>query len=309
MILVFLIVILFSIPLFFAFRYRSFIESFLSPNQEISNILILGKGGVGHEAPDLTDTIIVASVSSNRIKLISLPRDIWVPEIRAKLNSAYYWGKQKDQGFKIADESVTRIAGQNIDYNVVVDFSIFKSIVDSLGGIEVEVENEFTDQKYPIAGLENDLCNGDKTFACRYETIKFEKGKQIMDGETALKFVRSRNAQGDEGTDFAREERQQLVISAIKNKTLSSEVLLNPLKIKFLWEATLNSIETDIPQEILGELTRKAFDSRNNVGSVVIPEEMLINPPISLKYDRQYVFIPKTGSWSEVQKWIKSVFN
>ncbi len=304
-----LIAILVLIPTILALRFRWFIGPFLSPFEGRVNVLVLGKGGVGHDAPDLTDTMMLASVSSEKTNLISLSRDIWAPEIRAKLNSAYYWGKFRKEGFKLADESVGKITGVNVDYNLVIDFSVFKEVVDSLGGIEVDVQNSFTDEKYPIEGRENDLCDGNGTYTCRYETLTIQKGKQMMDGETALKFVRSRNAEGDEGTDFAREARQQLVIAGIKNKVLSAEVILNLLKIRTLWNIGMDSIETDIPQNMLGVLARKAFDSRDNINSVVIPEEMLINPPISRIYDNQYVFVPKTGNWEEVQKWIQDLLN
>ena len=287
---------------FLFLNYGNFINSFLRPPEENINVLILGKGGMGHEAPDLTDTVIFASVSDKKIALVSLPRDIWVPEIRAKLNSAYFYGK-----LPLAKSTAEKVVGVPVDYGLIIDFSGFKEIIDVLGGIEVDVQNSFTDEKYPVAGRENDLCEGDKTYACRYETISFQEGKQMMDGETALKFVRSRNAEGDEGTDFAREARQQLVISAIKNKVLSLEVFLNPGKIKSLWKVMMKSIETDIPQEVLGGLSRKTFDARGSVDSVVIPEGMLTNPPVSARYDNQYVLIPVAGDWSEIQKWVETI--
>ena len=66
------------------------------------------------------------------------------------------------------------------------------------------IPKAFTDSQYPIAGKENDACGGDATFACRYKTVQFQAGSQHMDGKTALMYVRSRHAEGDEGTDFAR---------------------------------------------------------------------------------------------------------
>lgn len=306
-VLIVLLGILVLIPSLLIFKFRSVIVPFFTLQNQTANILILGKGGLGHEAPDLTDTMILASVSNQKINLVSLPRDIWVPEIRAKLNSAYYWGKQKNEGFRLVDDSVEKITGVKVDYNLVIDFSVFKNLIDSLGGVEVNVQNSFTDAKYPIEGKENDLCGGDATFSCRYETITFEKGNQVMDGEKALKFVRSRNAIGDEGTDFAREARQQLLISAIKNKVLSPEVILNPIKIKSVWSIFMSSIETDISRESLGKIAKSAFDARNNISSNVIPENFLVHPPISTKYDKQYVLIPRTGDWNQVQKWISDL--
>lgn len=276
-----------------------------------TNILILGKGGVGHDAPDLTDTIIFASFSHQepQIILISLPRDIWIPTLRAKLNSVYYWGNQRQPngGIVLSKATVEEIVGQPVHYAAVIDFSGFRKVIDVIGGVEVDVERGFVDERYPIPGREDDLCEGDPEFKCRYETIRFEKGKQIMDGETALKFVRSRNAQGDEGTDIAREIRQQKVITALKDKILSREVLLMPKKLFSLKDAILDSTETDIDSSAAAIIARRALNARNNVASYVIPEEFLENPPISPRYDNLYVFIPASGDWSRLQEWVECV--
>jgi len=276
------------------------------------NILVLGKSGEGHAAPDLTDTIMFTSISLNNpsIRLISIPRDIWIPEIRAKINSAYYWGKEKDNdGLFLSKNLVEGIIGQSIHYVVVFDFSSFTKIIDVLGGVEVNVERSFIDEKYPIAGKENDLCDGDKLFKCRYETITFIEGKQLMDGETALEFVRSRNAQGDEGTDIAREQRQQKIIIAVKNTVLSTKTLLNPKKMWGIWDILKETVETNISEQPGVIIARMILEARKNVKSSVISQDFLINPPISSKYDNQYVFIPKAGNWFEVEIWVKDFFN
>jgi len=273
------------------------------------NILILGKSGEGHAAPDLTDTIMFISISLNNpsIRLISIPRDIWIPEIRAKINSAYYWGKEKDNdGLFLSKNLVEGIVGQPIHYVVVFDFSSFIKIIDLLGGVEVNVERSFTDEKYPIFGKENDLCEGDRTYKCRYEIVTFNQGKQFMDGETALKFVRSRNAQGDEGTDIAREERQQKIITAVKNTILSSRTLLSPKKMWGIWKVLKETVETNIDEPSAVILARRTLNARENIKSSVIPKDFFVNPPISSKYDNQYVFVPRNNNWDEVKNWINS---
>ena len=273
-----------------------------------TNILVMGKGGAGHDAPDLTDTIMFVSVpSDNRpLSIISLPRDIWIPALRAKLNSTYYWGNQKEDGggIVLAKSTVEEIVGQTIQYAVIIDFSGFKNIIDAIGGVEVNVEQAFIDEKYPIAGKENDPCGGDPEYKCRYETIEFKKGLQSMDGESALKFVRSRNAEGDEGTDLAREARQEKVIQAIKNKVLSADVLFSPKRMKALIGAVRTSTETDMDIDVAAILARRVLEDRENVKSNVLGEEFLLNPPISAKYDSLYVFIPKAGNWNEVHNWV-----
>jgi len=276
------------------------------------NVLILGKSGEGHAAPDLTDTIMFSSISFNNssIRLISIPRDIWIPEIRAKINSAYYWGKEKDNdGLFLSKNLVEGILGQPIHYVVVFDFSSFIKMIDVLGGIEVNVEESFVDEKYPIAGRENDFCDGDKLYKCRFETITFKEGNQLMNGETALKFVRSRNALGSEGTDIAREQRQQKIIVAVKNTILSSNTLLSPRKIWGIWNILKDTVETNFDESSAVVVARKIFDAREDIKSSVIPENFLINPPISSKYDNQYIFVPKNGSFSYIQEWLKDFIN
>ncbi|MBI2066068.1 LCP family protein [Candidatus Woesebacteria bacterium] len=273
-----------------------------------TNILILGKGGEGHAASELTDTIIFASIShdSPKITLVSLPRDIWIPEIRAKANSAYYWGKQKIEGggLILAKSTIEEIVGQPVHYGLVVDFSGFTKIIDFMGGIDVDVKRGFIDEKYPIPGKENDECEGDREFRCRYETIRFESGIQKMDGATALKFVRSRNAEGEEGTDIARAKRQQKVLLGIRQKILSPTTLLSPRKLLSIWKVVKSSIESDISADIGAVFVRRVLDAREEINTFVLAEELLENPPVSPRYDNQYVFIPKAGDWSEVHKWI-----
>ncbi|MEK7188576.1 MAG: LCP family protein [Patescibacteria group bacterium] len=299
-------------------KYLSYVNSFIfTPRTKIestsgrTNILILGKAGSGQVAPDLTDTIIFVSLSlwEPKLVMVSIPRDIWIPEIRAKLNSAYYWGNQKQAGggLTLAKSTVEEIMGTPVQYGLVIDFSGFKKIIDMLGGIEVMVENSFVDKKFPIPGKENDLCEGDPQFKCRWETIKFDQGKALMDGETALKFVRSRNSEGDEGTDLAREARQQKVLTAIKERALSGQTIFSPQKIISLLGIIKEILETDIDGNAASILTRRFLASRNNIKSFVIPENLLVRPPISPRYDNQYVFIPKDDSWQEVQKGLENI--
>lgn len=281
------------------------VEKISSDNGRV-NILIMGTAGSDHEGSDLTDTMILISVSltSPKITMISIPRDLWIPEIRTKINSAYHYG-----GIALAKESTQRVLGIPIHYGVLLNFSGFKDIVNVLGGITVNVETEFTDPLYPIRGKENDLCDGDKSLSCRYETLHFNSGLQNMDGDTALKFVRSRHAEGIEGTDLARGARQQKVISAIESKIMDPKVLLNPNKSLKIWNVVMGSIETDMNMESGAIVARYVYKSIRIVNKYLIPENLLINPPTSTKYDKQYVFVPKVGNgnWNEVHDWVTQI--
>jgi len=290
-----------------------------------TNILLLGKGGAGHEAPNLTDTIILVSIDNRTpdIFTLSIPRDIWMPAIRAKINSAYYWGNQKENtsgydngvgsgGLVLSKASVEEIVGIPVHYAVVMDFNGFKEAIDTVGGIEVEVKEGFRDDKFPIPGKEDDKCGDDPEFKCRYETIEFRKGRQTMDGETALKFVRSRHSEGDEGTDFAREERQQQIIRAFREKLTSREILTSPKTWLAIKSVAQKYTETDVTDEESAVILRYLFNARKNIESEVLPEEFLENPPLSERYDNQYVLIPRDDDpetpehdWSRVHEWIR----
>lgn len=268
-----------------------------------ANFLVLGIAGKGYTGEDLTDSVLFTSLNNQTGKtlVLSLPRDIWIPSLRTKLNSIYHY-----QGLSETKKLVADILGQPIDYGVVIDFEVFKKIVDILSGVEVTVERSFDDYKYPLAGRENDLCNGDLEYKCRYEHVHFDAGKQIMDGQTALKYVRSRNAQGEEGTDFARAQRQQRLLLAIKNRILSPAFLFNPRKSLQLFKMVASNIQTDIPKEkyLLLFKTALRFKSKN-LKMIVLNDGYLINPPTSkVKYDNQWVLIPKSGNWEEVQKYV-----
>lgn len=272
-----------------------------------TNFLVMGVAGSGYAGDDLTDSMIFVSIDNQTGKtlILSLPRDIWIAKWRAKLNSIYHY-----RGTEETKKIVTEITGQTVDYALILDFNFFKAVIDQLDGVEVNVERSFDDFKYPIAGKETEICPGDKEFKCRYEHLHLEAGWQTMDGELALKFVRSRNAEGDEGTDFARDQRQQKVILAIKNKVLSPKFLLAPGKPYGLLKVVLANIKTDIPQNKYFDLAEIGLRIRTkNIKTAVLGEDYLINPKLSKTYDNQWVLVPKANDWSEVQKYVGSLIN
>lgn len=283
-----------------------------------TNFLVLGISGGNHEGSKLADTMIFISTDKTTADtvMLSIPRDIWLDSLQAKINSAYYYGEEKKPGggFVLAKDAVYEIFGQPIQYVLLVDFKGFSQAIDLLGGIEVKVERSFDDFKYPIEGKEKDLCNGDKEYKCRYEQVHFDAGVQQMNGETALKFVRSRNAQGEEGSDFSRSQRQQKVMLAIKDKILSPKILLNPTKIKGLRKTLGDYIKMDTPLKdnqvtALFSLLIRFVKNKNQIRTITLDigtednPGFLYNPAIE-KY-QQWVLVPKSGNWLEIQKYVK----
>ncbi|MDO8620948.1 MAG: LCP family protein [Candidatus Levybacteria bacterium] len=305
----------------------------LSKSDDHLNILLLGIGGGTHEGPDLTDTIIFASVDMNNNKAIlaSIPRDLWSPDLNAKINTAYSGGEaiRKGGGITLASSAISKILNQPINYTVRIDFKGFVKALDILGGLDVNVDKSFDDYEYPISGKEDDLCGHTQeevsalatassqleAFPCRYTNIHFDKGLQHMDGKTALEFVRSRHAQGEEGTDFARSKRQEIIIKALKDKVFSLQVLANPIKVIGVYTAIKDSVDTNIKQEELDDFVRLAQKMKNvKIESAVLDygddqtgrPGLLINPPISQEFNYAWVLIPRigNGNFSEIQKFV-----
>src|SRR3989338_6295415 len=158
---------------------------------------------------------------------------------------------------------MSAVVGIPIQYAIVLDFDHFKQIIDFFGGVDVDVQRSFTDHKYQIAGKENDLCNGDSGYKCRYETISFQKGKTHMNGTQALKFVRSRHAEGVEGSDFSRNKRQQKVIEALQKKIVSLIKSFDVNQYKKFYEVINNSVKRDISNQQLALLVKKSLFSQH----------------------------------------------
>lgn len=204
-----------------------------------TNVLLVGVDSRNGSDISNTDSIIIASYSyeTNNVQLISIPRDFHVEvDSRTKwfgrINSVYAKeeNKTKGGGFEGLKRSVSEVTGLEIQYHALVDFKAFEEIIDTLGGVNVNVENSFTDYQYP---------SGNK-----YKTISFKAGPQVMDGKKALEYARSRHSmQNNEGTDYARARRQQKVIVAIQNKISQSDTLKDPKALMNMFSSVVNNIK------------------------------------------------------------------
>ncbi len=275
------------------------------------NFVLLGIAGGDHDGPNLSDSITVVSynLKTNKLSTISLPRDIWSDTLDDKINSAYAYGEAKKPeigGLILAKAEISSVIGLPVQYAAVIDFDHFKELVNFFGGIEVNVERSFTDKKYPIPGRENDECDGDKTYKCRYETIAFNKGETTMDGDAALKFVRSRYSESEEGTDFAREQRQQKVIEAVKNKLISLVKTPNLKKYGELYGILDQIIKRDISNQQVAIIIKKIlFNKKLAQQKITLTEDLFTNPVISDKYNGAWVLIPKDNNFSIIHQYIK----
>ncbi len=125
------------------------------------SVLLLGNAGGTHAGASLTDSIIVASydLKTNKAILFSIPRDLWIDNADAKVNTLYQVGKKETgNGLKYSEEKIGEILGLPIQYGVRLDFNGFSKAIDLVEGIDVEVPKTFDDYVYPIEGKEEDTC-------------------------------------------------------------------------------------------------------------------------------------------------------
>lgn len=157
---------------------------------------------------------------------------------------------------------------------------------------------------------------GAKYFICRYERISFDSGLTHMNGETALKFVRSRHGTNGEGSDFARSKRQEKVLEAFRKKILSFETLSSPNKLSELIKTFGKSIDTDISTKDALEFYKlsKKIDKINTFvlddsAKVGLPDgrKSLLVHPLPADYGGAYVLVSQDDDFSTTQEYVRKI--
>jgi polyisoprenyl-teichoic acid--peptidoglycan teichoic acid transferase len=236
------------------------------------NILLIGVGGPKHTGGDLADTIMLASIDpvNHGVALLSIPRDLWVKipgDGYQKVNAAYAYGKQqtkaksekeKDKaGIDLLDKTLEPVLGVPIHYHSVVNFDAFKQTVNVLGGVKVNVPETLYD---PTVAWEN-----------QGSAIVASKGWKTFNGKQALLYARSRET----SSDFARGERQRLLLVAIKDKAFSVGTFSNPVKISNLMSSLGDNVYTDFS---LNDMKR-LYQIINKTPTKNISSLDLVKPP------------------------------
>lgn len=223
----------------------------LPQKKERVNILLLGTDErEGEHGPWRTDTMIVATIDPANMTagILSIPRDLWVfipGYSEGRINTAHFIGEAKDYpggGPALAMKTVQYNLGISLHYYARINFDGFKKIIDTIGGIDIYVEEEIKDPKFP------DERHG-------YEPLHITAGQHHFDGEMALKYARTRHG----GSDFKRIERQQKVILAVRDKVLRFDLLPQFLpQLPQLMRTASESVQTDLPPEEIVRLARIA---------------------------------------------------
>jgi LCP family protein required for cell wall assembly len=215
------------------------------------NILLVGTDQRGSSSTFNTDTMIVVSVDpkTKQVAMLQLPRDttnvpvppsaqsVWGSIYHGKINSWFAANQNRtdlwpgktatSRGFAALKSILGNLYGININYYVMVNFQGFRDAVDTLGGLQVNVQIPVADDNYPI--LDN-----------LKTRVYVPAGPQEMDGTEALLFARSRH----KSNDYDRGHRQQRVIVSLRNQLDPQAVFAN---LTSLVQALKTSVKTDLP--------------------------------------------------------------
>ncbi|MEA2007019.1 MAG: LCP family protein [Patescibacteria group bacterium] len=271
------------------------------------NILLLGMRGQNVPGGGLlTDTIMVVSIkpSENKVALISIPRDLYVKvpgtETRSKINAVYVFGEEngKREGISQMKKIVNEVTGLDIHYGAVINFIGFKQMIDTVGGIDIELDASFYESNQFVKGNE---CGGQ---------FYLPKGTNHLDGETALCYVRSR----ENTSDFDRAKRQQVVLQSFKDQLVSIGTLTDFGKLNGILNTIGNNARTDMSssemKKFYGEYA-SMYNSEMYQRVFENSEEGLLMVPSDVAPEVGYVLIPRAGwdNYTQIQYVCREIFS
>jgi LCP family protein required for cell wall assembly len=263
------------------------------------NILVLGYRGV--DDPNgglLTDSMMVLSIkkSTGEVALISVPRDLYVTlphsSNKGKLNEAYALGT-KNGGWKDAlaysKEEIETVTGLDIPYVASIDFTAFKEIVNTVGGVTIYLDQPFV-EKVPFAE----------------GSISLPAGKNTLSGDKALLYSRARES----SSDFDRVRRQQQVLVGVKEKALSLGIMSNPTKLVSILNSLGNHVRTNAELWELQEIAGVAM----NADTSNIKHRVFDTTPQGLLYETHasngaYILLPEGGTYDKIKEACQNVFS
>lgn len=280
---------------------------------------------------------------NDKVSLISIPRDLYVkiPNTNQhnKINFVYHQGEETngETGISHMKKIASEVTGLDVHYGVVLNFKGFEELIDAVDGIEIKLDEPFVE---PIQFHEMKVCDGGVGGSFTVETGEFEHkknedgkivasyplcyntyeecggifslpaGEQVLNGEKALCYVRSRKT----SDDFDRARRQQLVLNKLKEKMISINTFSDFSKLNGILNAIGDNVKTDMNS---GEM-KKFFDSYMGIQNAEInqkvlenSEEGLLRAPTDYPEEVGYILIPRAGqdNYTEIHQFVNGMFN
>jgi LCP family protein required for cell wall assembly len=247
------------------------------------NVLLVGIDTWPGREESLTDTMMVVSLDPDGDSaMLSVPRDLYnapLPDgtyYENKLNALLSEASADPERFPLGGVStlkatISELLGVPVHYFAAIDFDGFQQTIDSVGGVDVEVERPISDPEYE---------HPDSTFG-----LYIPAGAIHMDGSLALAYARSRQGEGD--SDFTRAARQQQLLTALREKLADTNLITT---LPGILDAVQNTIQTDIPERRIPQLAQAIQDA-----DMTRLERAVIEPPLvepATADDGAYILLP-----------------
>lgn len=245
---------------------------------------------------DVADSIMLAHVDPNRqrIHFFSLPRDLYYRG--ARINQIYYQHGREQTALELS-----AITGMTIDHTIAVDMFAFVDVINILGGVTIELEEELIDPTYRVRD------NG------VWGTLYFPPGSHHLNGVEALRIARSRFTT----TDFGRARRQQDIVDAIRSR-IASLGIRDIGTLHTLIQRLIHYVDTDM--DVIDALSAVARYGRftDSTHHVLSTDNVLFSAWTALHfaglteddvdedYDRgAWILLPHDGDWSLIPRFIR----
>jgi len=281
----------------------------------------------------------------NKVSMISIPRDLYVTvpgtQDKQKINAVHAYGEQKGPGQGLADMKtiVSEVTGLPIHYAASTNFAGFKQVINAIGGVDISLDKPFDEalqfnephvcdsetytestgqfeekkknvywpgtrivkrvritQRLPLCTNPNKECGGN---------FSLPAGKQTLNGDQALCFVRSRVT----SSDFERAKRQQIVIQLVKDKLLSAGTLMDYGKLNGISDSLGDNVRSDMqPWEM--KALYEMYTKMQNPG---VYQRVLENSEEGLLYypgesAAGYILLPIGDTYNRIHEMAKDIF-
>lgn len=294
-----------------------------------------------HPKKDDTDTSRVSLISIPRDTYVKVPNR----NEQRKINAVYALGEERalhKGGIEDMRTIVKEVTGLDIPYAVTINFQGFKDLVNAVGGVTVHLDQPFTEGvqfrgleqrcdlvKYTIPSGKVETKKGtrrDGSIYYRHYDLCFEKmtptaiselecggnfklpaGDNLLDGDKALCYSRSRDA----SSDFARARRQQEIINLIRVKALSMGTLTDFSKVNAILDSLGNNVSTNMEAWQM----KRLFDIYQKIGEVKINQKVLEDSEEGLLYapeqkpESGYILLPRGDNYDRIHELFANSLN
>ena len=227
------------------------VEKIDEKNRDVTNVLLLGLDRRFKNEASRTDAMIIASIDRNneQLKMTSLMRDMYltIPGKKdGRINTAYFMG-----GPALAISTVNTNFKMDIRHYVSVDFAGLEKIIDTLGGLDIDITNA---ERQDLNGIMQEINDNDKS----YKSPDVAKaGLQTLNGRQAVCYARIRHVGNG---DFQRVDRQKYVLSLILEKGLDR----GALKLADMIAAIAPYVETNMSAKEIFEFATDVFNMQDH---------------------------------------------